>query len=61
MGGGTQRGAADMEGTHGELGARLADGLRGDHADRFADVDQMAAAEVTAISTSSTRRSWIGR
>ena len=29
----------DVEGAHGQLGARLADGLRGDHADRLADVD----------------------
>ena len=33
-------GTTDVEGTHGELRARLADGLRGDDADRFAELDQ---------------------
>jgi hypothetical protein len=32
-----------MEGTHGELRARLADRLRRDDADRFAFIDQRAA------------------
>ena len=41
--------AADVEGAHRELRARLADRLRGDHADRLADVDQRAAAEVAAV------------
>src|SRR5574343_390132 len=48
-GGGARGGAADVERTHGQLGPRLADRLRGDHADRLADVDQVAAAEVTAV------------
>ena len=43
------RGAADVEGTHGELGARLADRLRRDDAHGFAHVDGRAAREVTAI------------
>jgi hypothetical protein len=30
----------DVEGTHGELGAGFADGLGGDDADRFADLDR---------------------
>ena len=42
-------GAADVEGTHGELGAGLADGLRRDDADGFAHLDHLAGAEVTAV------------
>ena len=38
-----------MEGTHGELGAGLADGLRRDDADGFAHLDHLAGAEVTAV------------
>ena len=38
-----------MEGAHGELGARLADGLGGDDADRLTGVDDGAAREVAAI------------
>ena len=34
--------AADVEGPHGQLGARLADGLGGDNADGFADLHQLA-------------------
>ena len=41
--------AADVEGAHGELGARLADRLRGDDADRLADIDHGAAREIAAI------------
>ena len=41
--------AADVEGAHGELGARLADRLRGDDAHRLADIDDGAAREVAAI------------
>ena len=40
---------ADVEGTHGELRARLADRLGGDDADRFADLDQLAAGQVAAV------------
>ena len=43
------RRAADMEGAHGELGARLADGLGGDDADRLADIDRGAARQIAAI------------
>ena len=43
------RRAADVEGTHGELRARLADRLRGDDADRLADVDRRAAGEIAPI------------
>ena len=41
--------AADVEGAHGQLRARLADGLRGDDADRLADVDHMPAPEVAPV------------
>src|SRR5690606_25661506 len=43
------RSAADVEGPHGQLRARLTDRLRRDHADRFADVDRRTAREVTAV------------
>ena len=45
----TRRRTTDVEGAHRQLRARLADRLRRDHADRFADVDQAAAAEVAAV------------
>jgi hypothetical protein len=48
-GGGTRSCAADVEGTHGELGTRLADGLRGDDAHRLAGIHQIAASQVAAI------------
>ena len=38
-----------MESTHGELRARLANGLRGNDADRFALIDEMTATEVAPI------------
>ena len=38
------RRAADMEGAHGELCARLADRLRRNDADRFADIDRVPRA-----------------
>ncbi len=41
--------AADVEGAHGQLRARLADRLRGDDADRLADVDAMPAPQIAAI------------
>ena len=53
----TRSRAADVERTHRQLGAGLADRLRGDHADRFADVDDVAAAEVAAVAVARTRRS----
>src|SRR5690606_32614074 len=40
---------AQVEGTHGELGARLADRLCSDNADRFALVDRSTACEVATI------------
>ena len=43
------RRAAHVERTHGELGARLADRLGGDDADRFADLDQLAAGQVAPV------------
>ena len=44
-----RRRATDVERTHRELGARLADRLAGDDADRFADVDLVAAREVASV------------
>ena len=41
--------AADVERAHGELGARLADRLRRDHADRLAHVDRRAAGEIAPV------------
>src|SRR4029077_5871755 len=41
--------AAGVERTHGELSARLADRLRGDHADRLADLDDLAGGQVAAV------------
>src|SRR6185436_16421678 len=46
---GNLRRAADMEGTHGELGARFADRLSGDHAHRLADIDRGPARQIAAI------------
>ena len=43
------RRAADVEGAHGELRARLADRLRGDDADRLAHIDRRAAGEIAAV------------
>src|SRR6202021_3970811 len=45
----TRRCSADVEGTHGELRSRLANGLRCDDADSFAHLDHLARAEVTAV------------
>src|SRR6185312_2425624 len=42
-------GSADVEGTHGELRARLADGLRCDNADSLTHLNHLARAEVTAV------------
>ena len=41
-----------VEGTHGELGARLADGLCGDYADRLTELDQLARRERLAVAGS---------
>ncbi|CAI8200412.1 MAG: Uncharacterised protein [SAR116 cluster bacterium] len=38
-----------MEGPHGQLGSRLADGLCGNHTDSLADIDAGATRKVTAI------------
>src|ERR1019366_6421964 len=43
------RRAADVEGAHGQLGARLADRLRGDHTHRLTDVDRGAARQIAAV------------
>ena len=39
----------DVEGTHGQLGTRLTDGLGGNNAHRFTHIDLMATGQVTAI------------
>src|SRR5690606_2584414 len=49
-------GAADVEGAHGELGARLADRLRGDNANRLADIDRRSAREVAAVALAADTR-----
>src|SRR3546814_11526529 len=41
--------AAEVEGTHRQLGTRLTDRLCGNDADRFADVDALTTGQVTAI------------
>ena len=46
---GTRCRATDVERAHRELGPRLADRLRGDDAHRFADVDEMATAEIAPV------------
>src|SRR5262249_15673843 len=43
------RGAADVEGPHGELGARLADRLRRDDADRLAEIDRRTPGSVPSV------------
>ena len=48
-GNGTGGRATDVEGTHGQLRARLADRLRRDDADSLADVDQVATRQVAAV------------
>jgi hypothetical protein len=50
----TRSRTTDVEGAHGQLGAGLADRLRGDHADRLADVDQVATAQVAAVAVAHT-------
>src|ERR1019366_8456161 len=43
------RRTADVEGTHGQLGAGFADGLRRDHADRFAALHQPPGGQVASV------------
>src|SRR5579872_1606490 len=45
-------GSADVERTHRELRAGFADGLRGDDADRFAELNHAARSEVAAVAQS---------
>ena len=47
--GNARGGTTDVERTHRELRARLADRLGGDDADGLADLDQLAAGEVAAV------------
>ena len=53
--------AAGVEGTHGELRARLADGLRGDDAHRFAHIHQVGRWSCSRHSSLRTRRVRSGR
>src|SRR4029077_17250247 len=46
---GPRCGTADVEGTHGELRARLADQLRGDDAARLADVNRAPARQIAPV------------
>ncbi len=43
------RGATDVERAHRELRAGFADGLRGDDADRFAELHELAGRQVAAV------------
>ena len=43
------RGTADVKSAHGQLGARFADRLGGDHADRLTHVYRGAACEITTV------------
>ena len=53
--------AADVERTHRQLRAGLADRLRGDDADRLADVDHVTASEVAAVARGRRCRGGSGR
>src|SRR5690606_29418171 len=44
-------GTADMEGTHGELGAGFTDGLSSDNADSFTDIDRGTTCQVATIAS----------
>ena len=56
-----RRRSTDVERTHRELRTRLADRLAGDDADRLADVDLVAASEVTAVALARRRRGGSGK
>ena len=45
----SRRRTTDVEGTHGQLGAGFADGLRRDHADRFAAFDEASGGQIAAV------------
>ena len=49
-------GTTDVEGTHRQLRARLADGLCGDHADCLADSTSRPDAQVTSVTLTQTPR-----
>ncbi len=48
------RDAAGVEGTHGQLRAGLADGLRGDDTDGLADINVAAVGQVRAVARAHT-------
>src|ERR1700722_17114896 len=55
--GDSRRRAADVERAHGQLCARLADGLRRNEADRFAPFHETPGRQVTAIATAANSAS----
>ena len=50
-----------VERPHRQLGARLADRLRGDDADRLADLDHLAGGEVAAVAEARRRRACVSQ
>ena len=57
----TACGTTDMEGTHGQLSARLTDGLRRNNTDSLTDVDPMTARQVTTVAMLRTHRNGFRR
>src|SRR5690606_24089418 len=49
LSGGPAGGTTDVEGTHGQLGTRLTDGLGSDNTHRLTDVDQVTTSQVATI------------
>ena len=58
---GLARSAADVERPHRQLRARLANRLRGDNADRFAQFHELAGGEVASVAHARKRRARIRR
>src|SRR6185312_4251606 len=59
--GNARRRSSDVERTHGELRARLADGLRGDDADRFAHLDGRSGGQVTSVAARASPTTTLAR
>ncbi|KAG1197274.1 hypothetical protein G6F35_012839 [Rhizopus arrhizus] len=57
----SRRRTTDVERTHGQLGTRLTDRLRGDDADRFTDVDQVAAGQIAAVAATADTEGRLAR
>src|SRR5690606_5801019 len=49
LGGGPAGGTTDVEGTHGQLGTRLTDGLGSDNTHGLTDVDQVTTCQVATV------------